>query len=699
MSHALLGMPRRFSKIQRVRVTDPLFDLSFLNAVLHTIPGGVFVYDCDARHTVFATRAFYDLLGLVDDNGRTDTATLQSAVIHEGDRQRVRDAVEKASRLPHNEHIELAFRMRLPGGELRWVNTRGAPLMLAGAHADKALRQSADNTATDTSTPSRYIVGVVEDVTERHHAQEALAQSADSLRLAQELANVGSYDRDLVTGRVHWSEQMFRIHGADPLHDDPNSMGDLIERFVHPDDRSVLRRAMRQLATTGRAGPYSYRVVHTDGTVRNVVGQGAILRDSQGVPIRRVGSVIDSTARTAAEEERALLETKVREVQKLESLGVLAGGIAHDFNNLLVGILGNASVSLLDMPVSSPAHAAVTAIERAARDAASLTRQLLAYAGKGRFLLEPLDFSVLVRQLRPVLQTALGARASLISELAEQLPVVHADGEQLRQAIVNVVTNAAEAIGERAGTVQVRTSEEDLNDARLRRCLSGHRAKAGLFACISVTDDGVGMDEATLARVFDPFFSTRLACRGLGLAATLGIVHGHAGALEIESAPGRGTTMRLFFPAAYQEKERTLTPGVSASGTPPERSRVRVLVVDDDPHVRALAHRVLDRLNYEATEAVDGVDALEFLRVDPTQVDAVLLDMTMPRLNGEDTLRGIRALAPWMPVILMSGHDEREVTPRLLEHGLGGYLQKPFTVDALASMFARVVGPPERLSQ
>lgn len=660
------------------------FDVSFLDAVLHTIPGGVFVFDCESRQTVFATRAFYELLGFIEEKEPLDMPLLKVAVIHDDDRPAVRAAVERAAALPRHEHTEVTFRMRLADGDWRWVNTRGAPLFLP------------NDTTTSDGAPARYLVGVAEDVTERRRSQEALAQSADSLRLAQELANVGSYDRNLIDGTVHWSEQMFRIHGADPVRDDPNAMGDLIERFVHPDDRSILRRAMRQLATTGRAGPYAYRVVHADGTVRNVVGQGAILRDANDLPLRRVGSVIDVTARTAAEEERALLETKVREVQKLESLGVLAGGIAHDFNNLLVGILGNASVSLLDMPVSSPAHAAVTAIERAARDAASLTRQLLAYAGKGRFLLEPLDLSVLVRQLRPVLQTALGARASLINELAEQLPVVHADGEQLRQAVVNVVTNAAEAIGERAGSVKVYTSEESMSEARLRRCLSGNRAKPGLFACISVEDDGVGMDEATLARVFDPFFSTRLAGRGLGLAATLGIVHGHSGALEVVSAPGRGTTMRMYFPAAYEEKERSLSTSASVTGTTTARTRVRVLVVDDDEHVRALAHRVLDRLNYEATEVADGAEALDFLRADPTQVDAVLLDMTMPRLNGEDTLRGIRALAPWMPVILMSGHDEREVTPRLLEHGLGGYLQKPFTVDALASMFARVVGPPER---
>ncbi len=658
------------------------FDATFLDAVLHTIPGGVFVYDCEARHTVFATRAFYELLGFAEEAEAFNNPLLKQALLHDDDRAAVRATIERAASLPRHEHAEVTFRMRLPDGQWRWVHTRGAPLILTNGAA--------------TDAPARYLVGVAEDVTERRQAEEQLKQSADSLRIAQELANVGSYDRNLLNGNVHWSEQMFRIHGADPVRDDPNTMGDLIERYVHPDDRSILRRAMRKLATTGRAGPYAYRVVHLDGTVRNVVGQGAILRDANGLARRRVGSVIDVTARTAAEEERALLETKVREVQKLESLGVLAGGIAHDFNNLLVGILGNASVSLLDMPVSSPAHAAVTAIERAARDAATLTRQLLAYAGKGRFLLEPLDLSVLVRQLRPVLQTALGARASLINELAEHLPVVHADGEQLRQAVVNVVTNAAEAIGERAGSVKVFTSEESLNEAHLRRCLSGNRAKPGLFTCITVEDDGGGMDEATLARVFDPFFSTRLAGRGLGLAATLGIVHGHAGALEVVSTHGVGTTMRLYFPAAYEEKERSLNATGNASGDVTTRVRVRVLVVDDDAHVRALAHRVLDRLNYEATEVADGVEALDFLRADPTQVDAVLLDMTMPRLNGEDTLRGIRALAPWMPVILMSGHDEREVTPRLLEHGLGGYLQKPFTVDALASMFARVVGPPER---
>ena len=655
------------------------FDAMFLDAVLHTIPGGVFVYDSEQRSTVFATRAFYELLGLVNEGEALDLAALHTAVIHDDDRAVVRATVERAMSLPKHAHAEVTFRVRRADGAWRWLNTRGAPLSVgAGAH------------------PARFLVGVAEDVTERRHAEEALAQSADSLRLAQELANVGSYDRNLVTGNVHWSEQMFRIHGADPVRDDPNVLGDLIERFVHIEDRGILRKAMRQLATTGRAGPYAYRVVHNDGTVRNVVGQGAILRDSDGLPIRRVGSVIDVTARVAAEEERVLLEAKVREVQKLESLGVLAGGIAHDFNNLLVGILGNASVSLLDMPISSPSYQAVTAIERAARDAASLTRQLLAYAGKGRYLLEPLDLSTLARQMRPVLQTALGARASLNMELADALPVVHADGEQLRQAVVNVVTNAAEAVGERAGTVTITTTEELFDDARLQRCLSGSRARPGRFVGISVQDDGVGMDEATLARVFDPFFSTKLAGRGLGLAATLGIVHGHSGALEVSSAPGRGTTVRLFFPTAYEEKDRALAGGASQTGAIAVRSRVRVLVVDDDDHVRALAHRVLERLNYDSIEVSDGVEALELLRGDATQVDAVLLDMTMPRMNGEDTLRGIRALAPWLPVILMSGHDEREVTPRLLEHGLGGYLQKPFTVDALASMFARVVGPPDR---
>ena len=639
------------------------------------------MYDCEARTTVFATRAFYELLGFMQKSDPHTTTLLESAVIHDDDRATVRETIDRAARLPKHAHAEVTFRVRRTDGAWRWLNTRGAPL--PGAAANSA---------------ARFLVGVAEDVTERRQAEEALAQSADSLRLAQELANVGSYDRNLVAGTVHWSEQMFRIHGADPVRDDPNNMGDLIERFVHPEDRSTLRRAMRQLSTTGRTGPYAYRVVHSDGTVRNVVGQGAILRDADGLPFRRVGSVIDVTARTAAEEDRVQLETKVREVQKLESLGVLAGGIAHDFNNLLVGILGNASVSLLDMPVSSPAHAAVTAIERAARDAASLTRQLLAYAGKGRFLLEPLDLTVLAKQLRPVLQTALGARASIVYEVAERLPVVHADGEQLRQAFVNVVTNAAEAIGERAGSIRIHTSEQTLDEARLRKCLSGSRAKPGLYACISVEDDGAGMDEATLARVFDPFFSTKLAGRGLGLAATLGIVHSHAGALEVSSTRGRGTIMRLFFPAAYEEKDRSLNTvgGAAGTGQSSARTRVRVLVVDDDRHVRALAHRVLERLNYDSIEAKDGLEAIELLRADATQVDAVLLDMTMPRMNGEDTMRGIRAIAPWIPIILMSGHDEREVTPRLLEHGLGGYLQKPFTVDALASMFARVVGPPDR---
>ena len=217
------------------------FDLAFLDAVLHTIPGGVFVYDCEARRTVFATRAFYELLGFADDAEPLDMSLLQQAVVHDDDRAAVRATLERAASLPRHQHAEVTFRMRLADGGWRWLCTRGAPLFLS-------------NTAS-SEAPARYLVGVAEDVSQRRQAEEELQQSADSLRLAQELANVGSYDRNLRDGTVHWSEQMFRIHGADPVRDDPNVMGDLIERFVHPDDRSVLRRAMRQLATTGRAGP------------------------------------------------------------------------------------------------------------------------------------------------------------------------------------------------------------------------------------------------------------------------------------------------------------------------------------------------------------------------------------------------------------------------------------------------------------
>src|SRR5882724_5046834 len=262
------------------------------------------------------------------------------------------------------------------------------------------------------------------------------------------------------------------------------------------------------------------------------------------------GFARDVTERVAADRHRGLLESKLLDAQKLESLGILAGGIAHDFNNLLTGILGNVSLMRLELPSTSALTEHVDQIEAVTIRAADLCRQLLAYSGKGRFVVRPLDVSELVRQTAPLLQLSMGKNATLRLDLGENLPAVDADATQMRQVTMNLVVNAAEALGERAGVVGIATGVLHAEGDYLRTTFLAPELAEGQYVFVEVSDNGCGMGPATQAKVFDPFFSTKFTGRGLGLSAVLGIVRGHKGAIKVYSAPGRGSTFKVLFPAA-----------------------------------------------------------------------------------------------------------------------------------------------------
>ena len=394
--------------------------------------------------------------------------------------------------------------------------------------------------------------------------------------------------------------------------------------------------------------------------------------------------------RVVIEEERKNLEEQVQHAQKLESLGVLAGGIAHDFNNLLMGILGNASLVLMDLPPESPARPGVLDIEQTAKRAAELVRQLLAYSGKGKFVVEPITLSALVAEMVHLLELTVSKNVSLTLELEQGALAIHADATQLRQVVVNLITNASDALDDESGVVCVRTGTMVCDRQFLSETYLDDDLPNGMYAYIEVSDTGCGMDRETQSKIFDPFFTTKFSGRGLGLAAVLGIVRSHCGAIKVYSEPGQGTTLKVLFPVVESESPRS-RPEVQAEATVRGAGRA-VLVVDDEETVRRVAGRMLRRLGFEVVAAEDGQQALDLFQSSPDRFALVLLDFTMPRMGGETCFRHLRELEPSVPVILSSGHNEQELAARFTGKGVNGFIQKPYQLAALEALLKRVLG-------
>ncbi|HMQ33005.1 MAG TPA: GAF domain-containing protein [Chloroflexaceae bacterium] len=388
-----------------------------------------------------------------------------------------------------------------------------------------------------------------------------------------------------------------------------------------------------------------------------------------------LGAAID---RLRAEAARHAFERQLQETQRLESLGVLAGGIAHDFNNLLAVIIGNAHLALAGLPPEATTRETIANIEQAAQRAAELTRQMLAYAGRGRFVVEPINLNELVEETHQLLQASISKLAVLRYQLTPGLPAIEADPTQIRQVLMNLVVNASEAIGERSGAITIGTWEIWADETYLAE-LEAPALEPGRYVTLEVSDTGVGMDAHTRRRIFEPFFTTKFTGRGLGLAAVQGIVHQHRGALKVYSEPGRGSTFKLLFPslaaAAAPASARGNVPAGSWSGL--------VLVVEDEAEVRALLVRLLERMGFDALSAPDGRAGVELFRAYAARVRCVFLDMMMPHMSGEEAFRELKRIRPELPVVAMSGYTEEEVMGRFDGEGLAGFLAKPFTPETL----------------
>ncbi len=435
-------------------------------------------------------------------------------------------------------------------------------------------------------------------------------------------------------------------------------------------------------------------VVREDGQKLELISTAVPLRDAAGKSRGCVAAFLDVTDQRRAERDRLEFERRLQESRKLESLGVLAGGIAHDFNNILTGVLGNASLARLELP---PEHVAVHELmdrqEQAALRAADLCRQMLAFAGKGRFAVRALDLNRLIEDARALLAVSAGKDNSLDCALAPSLPAINADAAQIRQILVNLVSNAADAIGEKSGRITISTTARHIDAAWLSATACRGQLSPGQHVCLEVSDNGCGMDDTTRAKIFDPFFTTKFTGRGLGLAAVLGIVRGHKGGIAVRSTPGRGAVFTIILPAhPGQASPDTAAASTPSASTPPAGSAI--LIVDDEETVRSVAARVLRSSGRNVVETSDGLEALALAREPGKNFELVLLDLTMPGLDGEATYRALREIDPNLRVILMSGYSEQETLSLFPGQGIAGFLAKPFTAAQVLEKVREVLPPP-----
>ena len=506
-----------------------------------------------------------------------------------------------------------------------------------------------------------------------HRTAEIQAREAD-LHRAQMVAHVGSWVYDLVADVMYLSAETCRIFGVPP--GTTGSSATYLSR-VHPDDRDRVGDEWLRVVDDGEPFNDQHRIL-VGSEVRWIRQIAEIERGADGRPSRAIGTTQDVT-------ERKRLEEAHQQAQKLESLGTLAGGIAHDFNNILAVIRGNARLAAEQVGPDHPAASSLDEITRATGRASDLVRRILTFSRPREAKLEPADLRVVVRDVLKLLRATVPARITLTQDLSSDVPLVLADAGQVHEAIVNLTTNAASAIGGHTGDITFRLDAVDV-DGALAGLVPGLRP--GRYARLTVRDSGSGMDAATLERIFDAFYTTKPVGEGTGLGLSMvhGILRGHGGAVTVTSAPGRGSTFELYFPETRQKADPRGEPGRAV----PRTSGRRVLYVDDEEALVLLATRVLARAGHSVTGFSDPARALAAFREQPDAIDILVTDLSMPVMSGVELARAVLEVRPHLPVLLTTGHIGTQDVPVSRESGIRAMVPKPFTADQLAHAIDRV---------
>ncbi|MGC4073555.1 MAG: MASE1 domain-containing protein [Nibricoccus sp.] len=649
------AVTRRNEAEKRLAESEAMLDRVIAGAQL-----GLWDWDVPNQRIAYNQRSV-EIIGRSSRVDETVQASPDTAV-HPADRNRVQNSLRDhlEGRLPIHE---TEYRIRGEGDEWRWIHSRGS--IVARAEDGRPLRVS----------------GTHVDITDRKRAEAEAGRLLKIIDATTDFILTASVD-----GRVIYANAaLLRLLGIDDVAKLRGRRWDAV--FPEETVRVVETNGIPVVMRTGLCrGEIALR--DTENRILTVSKVAVLHRDEES-DVPTVSFVMrDVTQQKQAERENIENERKMLLIQKSESLGVLAGGIAHDFNNLLTAMLGNASLARLDLADNSPLHGPLSQIETAATRAAELCQQMLAYAGRSPLSISEVDITNLIEETRQLLQVSIGKKTEIDLHLERPLSLIRAAPAQMQQIVMNLVLNAAEAIGENAGRITIRTRSQHFDAAELKRRFLSAPLAAGPYVLIEVSDTGCGMTRETMERIFEPFFTTKFTGHGLGLAAVMGIVRSHGGGICVASEPGKGSAFSIVFPSAVGS-----TPSIPISKTlsPFGRAVGLALVVDDEAHVRTLVSKILTMLGFSVVTAVDGLDALENFRRDSEQLKVVILDLTMPRMDGEQAFLEMNRMNPGVPVILMSGFSEKLTLDRFATTKPAGFLAKPFDLKTVQERVMAVV--------
>jgi PAS domain S-box-containing protein len=583
-----------------------------------------------------------------------------SALVHPEDRPLVQDARTRVLR--GERALRVGFRGVLPDGGVRHVEAIAEPVR-------------------DQRGQVVRVVGALQDVSERKLADDVLRGSQERLRVALQATGLGPWDWDLTTNVVEFWPEWKRQIGYEP--DEIPNRYEEWESRLHPDDRERVLNALRAYLD-GRQPEYSleFRLRHKNGAYRWIYTRGAALRDASGRQTHMIGCHLDIT-------ERKQLEERYRQAHKMQAIGQLAGGIAHDFNNLLTVIDGYAELVGEQLGPAHRSQRDLDEIRAAARSAASLTRQLLAFSRRQILKPQVLDVDQVLGRMQNLLGRLLGENITLLIKRSASCRVT-ADPGQIEQVIINLAVNARDAMPD-GGRLLIESRDVDLDATYAAQ----HRgSRPGKHVLIAVSDTGAGMDETTLARLFEPFFTTKPAGQGtgLGLATVYGIVKQSGGSIWVYSEPGRGSTFKIYLPVATIGAE----PGPPPAAAEALRGTGTVLVVEDQASVRTLIEKTLSRFGYSVIAAATGSEGVAAALAHEGPIHVMLADVVLPGGSGRDAARRVLAVRPDVRVLYMSGYtDEAIVQHGVLDPGLA-FIQKPFTAEDLLRKIREVLAaePP-----
>ncbi len=527
-----------------------------------------------------------------------------------------------------------------------------------------------------------YIIPEGRDITERKRAEEEVQKLALAIEHSGELVNMAALDGQMIFLNPAGREML----GIDPDEVTNTNIMQVIPKHLYELVNDDLLPTLKNGQTW--RGDLQYLNLKS-GKLRDVHAVTYSVPDPRtGAPLFLANVSMDITEQKQAEKERRALRAQVQHMQKLESLGVLAGGIAHDFNNLLTGIMGNSELALVRLSPHSSIRENIEGIQKAAVRAANLCNQMLAYSGKGRFVSEVFDPARVVEETAQMLQASISKKVSLTFDFKRDTKPIEADRDQITQVILNLITNASEAIGDASGVIAVRIGTMLCDRAELSGGFIDEELPAGEYTCIEVTDTGAGMCSDTLSKIFDPFFTTKFTGRGLGLSAVLGIIRGHRAAITVSSEQGKGACFKLFFPAVNKKTDQPIK---APMPLPRWRGQGTILLVDDEDIVRETGAAMLESTGFQTLTASDGVEALTVFQGNRNQIDLILLDLTMPRMDGVETLAHLRKADSNIPIIVCSGYNETDVSEQFSGQELVSFLQKPFLLEELISKLKKVL--------